>query len=410
MAPLAAAAAVVLIVAAATVTSQMLFAGSRSTAGTGNLPRGMGYVLTGDHTVVPVDLATGTAGKPISFAEPGGPVGLVIPPRGQIGYVATVRGLVIPINLRTGKAERPIRIGGVTQGFLMARGGRIGYALQPPFGVAVVNLASRTRMRFIRIRGAYHFAMTPNGKTVYVLGQSSSHITLTSIATATSRVVRTITVGARELSGAVMAPGSDLMVGPDSRTVYVVRSVTAIGAGTEIVPIETATSAALAPIVLRTPARYLFIAANGKTAYEIGVKDLIPIDLATGRSLSPIPVPGPKVVIAVGAIAVASPPTSTMFMLPLFGSDPSVVLRVDTATNTALTPIRIGAGRWAADALIVGPSGKTLYVFSAFRYAQPRSVPDETLMTQVRVATGAVIKTTTLPGDGFFLVFQSGAS
>jgi DNA-binding beta-propeller fold protein YncE len=407
MAPLAAA-ALVLLVAAATVIPQVLLGGSPPAAAPARPPAHVAYVLTQQQTIVPVDLATGAAGKPIRFVEPGGTVNLVVPPRGTTAYVATVRGDVYPVNLRTGKTERPIRLGGITQRFLMTPNGRLGYALQPPFGVAVVNLATRSPLGFIEVPHAQQFVMMPDGRTVYVLGISGKHVALTPIATATSTTLQPIAVGSSNGLDPDAAIRFYLAVGPGGRTVYVDLPIVGSDAWTKIVPVNTATNTARAPIIVRTPAQGVFLAANGKTAYTAAINGFIPIDLGTGRLLRAIPIAYAKEAVGIGFTAVTSPVTSTMYIIP-HGFSTSVVQRIDTATNTALAPVRVGSPRWPVFDLAVSPSGTTLCVLSGYPYVQPESVPDETHLTQVRVSTGAITRTTTLPGNVFLLVFPSAA-
>src|SRR5690349_6517923 len=60
------------------------------------------------HTVTPVDIATGKAGKPITVGT--GPQELAVTPDGKTLYVAEYDDTVIPVNLATGRPGTPIII------------------------------------------------------------------------------------------------------------------------------------------------------------------------------------------------------------------------------------------------------------------------------------------------------------
>ena len=72
----------------------------------------------------------------------------------------------------------------------MTPGGRTAYVLEPPYGVAVVNLAAAKLARFIKIPEASAFALTPDGATLYVANRYGS--TVTPVDTATGNLQRPI--------------------------------------------------------------------------------------------------------------------------------------------------------------------------------------------------------------------------
>jgi DNA-binding beta-propeller fold protein YncE len=136
-------------------------------------------------TVVPLDLATGVAGPPIK------PVGLqpnqiVITPNGSTAYVeAADSGIVTPISTKTNTVGKAIKIGGT-------------------------------------------MALTPNGKTLFVLGQYS----ITPISTKTDKIGKPIKIST-----------GGMAFTPDSKTAWVI-------AGNSIVPINLATDKAGKPIAI----------------------------------------------------------------------------------------------------------------------------------------------------------------
>ena len=98
-----------------------------------------GYVADpGMNTVIPISMATGTAGKPIRLPQGGyGPDWIAITPDGKTAYVAndSQPGTITPISTATNQAGKPIRVGGAFPS---------------------------------------QIAITPDGKTAYVLGRSTS--------------------------------------------------------------------------------------------------------------------------------------------------------------------------------------------------------------------------------------------
>ena len=84
--------------------------------------------------------------------------------------------------------------------------------------------------------------------------------------------------------------------------------------------------------------------------------------------------------------------------------DPTVV-PVDTATATAMQPIRLGPPRWFAWGGVFAPGGKTLYVlsyetsFKTGRYLAAR-------MTPIDPATGTVGKPIDIPAGEDAIAFR----
>lgn len=405
--PLAAAAAVLAVVLAVTVIPDALRAGSRhssqSTTGRGAAGQShFAYVDTGEDTVVPINLATGAALAPISLGVPGGPSGMVLAPNGKTLYVATVRGQLVPVDIASRAAEPPIRLGGVTHGLLMTPNGRTAYALQPPYGVAVVSLSGRAMIGFIRVHDASDFLMTPNGQTVYVLGASANNatLTLTPIDTATSSPRAPIVLGPR---ATVPSPLTAMGVTADGKTVYVQTSSTKapLSSTAVIVPVDTATNTMGSPIRTGVAADGIVLAPNGKTAYLISFKSLIPVDLRTGKVLAAIHLPLPKGAFPIDLFA-SSSHSSIMFVL-LASGNPGTVVPINTTTNGALRLIQLTRHDWQAAEIAFGPTGKTVYVLSD--YALSNGWIPETLMTPVQAAAGIVGRSITIPGVAMDLVF-----
>jgi hypothetical protein len=93
-----------------------------------SVPTGTAYVInSGGGTVTPIDLATSTAGKPITLTDPADAI--AVAPDGKIAYV--INGFpsrtMTRINLATNTAEKPINLGAEPEQIAMAPGGNTAY-------------------------------------------------------------------------------------------------------------------------------------------------------------------------------------------------------------------------------------------------------------------------------------------
>jgi len=437
---LAAAAAVLLVVITATVIPQVLQSGSRHRTGRpGSAERvphsHMAYVVGQRDLLIPVDLATGIALKPIPLGVAGGDVGVAISPDGKVVYVLTVRGELVPVDVRTGTAAPAIKVGGVSQDLVTTPDGKAAYVLEPPYGVVAVDLATRTALGLIKIPNASSFALTPNGKTLYVLGATTSTPAstpvpvLTAIDTATNAIAGTLTLTAPDLhsrcptrSGNGSQPGSSCLprgwhvnqqsvtMAPDGKTVYVVyesgNSRTSRQTGF-IVGVEVAGNTELKPIAVTDSRAWtgnpvdLAISPDSQTGYLTGIDSVVPVDLRTGAALPSIALSGSR--LDFGYTVTFSPDGATAYMIQNIGS---TVVPVDTATSTALPPIRlVGSAGWMLDGGVFAPGGKTLYLLS---YGGGKGAVLPGRMTPINVATGAVGKSIDFPAGLDGIVFSPG--
>ena len=412
---LAAAAAVLLIVITATAIPQVLQSGSRHRSGSpaaAHLPHShMAYVMGGAprDLLIPVNLATSAALKPIHLGLRGGESGIAISPDGSLVYVLTVRGQLVPVDVRTGTAGQPIKVGGVSQKLVTTPNGRAAYVLEPPYGVEAVDLAARTALGFIKVRGADGFALTPNGKTLYVLGTNASttisttDLVLTAIDTATNATVGTLTLTGPDLRPHLRGwhvMEESVTMAPDGKTVYVsymsFSASTPLRTDASIIPVKVASDTELKPInVSRSGIQNFTISPDSQGGYVSGAQSVTPIDLRAGTALPPIPLPKSQQSYAL----TFSPDGGTVYAVDESG--PAVV-PVDTATNTAQKPIRLaGWPRWNQDSSVFSPDGKTLYVLS---YANDMTTAAR--MTPIDAATGAVGKPIDIPAGLDGIVFS----
>jgi DNA-binding beta-propeller fold protein YncE len=409
---LAAAAAVLVIVITATVIPNVLQSGSRHRSGGPVAHTHIAYATTQRDQLIPVNLATGATLTPITLGVKGYDVGLAISPDGKMVYVLTARGQLVPVDVRTGKVGQPITFGGISQELVTTPDGKSAYVLQPPYGVVALDLATRTGLGFIKIHDADSFALTPNGKTLYVLGLTASTKSpvLTAIDTATNTTIATIELHA---SGTAMVPISpwSLAMAPDGETVYAVfdyeRGTVARPRSTdEIIPVDVTSNTVRTPIVSGTVSgvlwRGLTISPNSQTGYLQQTQSLSPVDLRAGIVRATMPLRFP---FGVNNDLTFSPDGQRLYLIQSIGAK---VIPIDTATDAAMRPIQLGTPRSyvASDGVFAPGSEKMLYVLSGGTF--PKFMPGygPGLMTPVDVATGAVGKSIDFPDGLDDIVFS----
>ena len=433
----AAAAAVLVIVITATVIPQVLQSGSRHRGGAPSAAEHshMAYVVTQRDLLIPVNLAASITLKPILLGVAGGEAGIAISPDGTLVYVLTVRGQLVPVDVRTGTAGQPIKVGGDSQDLVMTPDGKAAYVLEPPYGVVAVDLATRSALGLIKVHNASSFALTPNGKTLYVLSVTTSTAAstgvpvLTAIDTATNAIAGTLTLTGPDLhsrcpsTGHGSGPNSmclprgwhvmqqSVTVAPDGKTVYVtyesVNNRTSRKSGF-IIPVGVASNSELKPIAVSGSAASVWtgnaldfaINPDSQTGYLAGLRSVYPIDLRTGAVLPSVPVPASHN-LDFGYDLTPSPDGQRLYMIQNIGS---TVVPVDTATSTALPPIQLaGWPHWMLDEGVFAPGGKTLYVLS---YASSNSALQAGRMTPINGATGRVGKPIDIPAGLDGIVFS----
>ncbi|MGO9780945.1 MAG: putative Ig domain-containing protein [Streptosporangiaceae bacterium] len=196
-------------------------------------------------------------------------------------------------------------------------------------------------------------AITPDGKTAYVVNGNSGSPTVTPIATATNTAGRPIPVG---------SDPCDIAITPDGKTVYVVNSFS-----DTVTPIATATNTAGPPIRVGHAPDAIAITPDGRTAYVATVNygspsrparpgagypsgSVTPIATATNTAGPPIPAGDLPISMAI------TPDGKTAYVAN-FSS--GTVTPIATATNTAGPPIRTGSNPFD---IAITPDGKTAYV------------------------------------------------
>jgi len=266
----------------------------------------------GGHTVTPIDTATNTALKAINVGK--GPNAIAVTPDGKTAYVVS---------------------GGEFAG-------TCGEGSGPANTVTPIRTATNTALKAIKV-GNFPDAIviTPNGKTAYVSNGGNGAApgnTVTPIDTATNTALKAIKVGT--------FPGP-IAITPNGKTAYVVNEAIS-GSGT-VTPIRTATNTALKAIKVGSGADAIAITPNGKTAYVVnGFSGTVtPISTATNTAGKAIKVaqatdirngPSSIAITPNGKTAYVSIPSMSIRT----GQTADTVTPIRTATNTALSAIKVG--------------------------------------------------------------------
>jgi YVTN family beta-propeller protein len=218
--------------------------------------------------------------------------------------------------------------------------------------VTAINTATSKVLKTITVGyGPDAVAITPNGKTAYVISNRSD--TVTPIDTTTNTALKPI-----KLAG---SPGA-IAITPNGKTAYVTTGEYTV------TPISTATNTALKPITVGNGPEAIAITPNGKTAYVVNVfsSTVTPINTATNAALKAIKIGNPITAAGyLGASTIVITPDGKTAYISDPSTDPSAAAQVTpiaTATNTALKPIKVG-GFPAATAIT--PNGDILYVLTS---------------------------------------------
>jgi YVTN family beta-propeller protein len=270
-------------------------------------------------------------------------------------YVAASQdgsGVVTPIDIATGTAGTPIKIGPDAGCLAATPDGKTVYACSGESGwVTPIDTATNKAGRAIRVtQGPLQIVITPDGRTAYVLSQDNVPGTgriagpgfLTPVHTATNTPGPRINVG--------LDPGQVVM-SPDGSTVYVISVMSET-----ITPISTATNKAGPAIhIAITGGGTMGLTPNGKTLYVTGITGTVTsYSTATGkagRTISLGESMGPEAIVF-------SPDGRTAYVAD--GAS-SYVTPIDTATNTAGPPIKVGKWPEGDDGVVITPDGRTVY-------------------------------------------------
>jgi YVTN family beta-propeller protein len=301
------------------------------------------YVLnTKSGTVTPIDTATNTAGKPIKAGPPYGVENIVFAPDGKTAYIGDSRG-VIPMSTATNKLGKPIPAPGGGNLYITPNGKTV-YDVVIHGEVVPITTATHTAGKPIPLPGLEEAAaMAPDGKTLYAAIPQQNEIV--PVNTATNRAGTPIS----------LASPSDMVITPDSHTMYVARSPVA-GASSVVTPINLVTGKVGRSINIGSDvSNYLVVSPDGHTVYVFAENEVVPISTATNTVGKPIKIKDVPTGFAFspsGKTAyVASTDTQT-------APYQSWVTPITLATHTAGVPVKTGLNTYS---LAVTPDGKTVY-------------------------------------------------
>jgi DNA-binding beta-propeller fold protein YncE len=264
------------------------------------------YVATGLSTasstqgVQPIDLTTGTPGKPIPLTNPSDAI--VITPDGKTAYVFNgfPSRTVTPIDLATSTPGQPITLANPPDAIAMAPDGKTAYVgiesatttgSQVQYDFAPFDLATNKLGKPVKLSSGQPAAISiaPDGKTAYVLSQSSSTVvTVTPIDLTTDTAENPVDFSANPgPATSYLGQPLAIAISPDGATAYV-----ADGASSTVTPIDLATNTPGKAISLsgKRGADAIAISTNGATAYVANepTSTVTPIDLTTDRPEKPI--------------------------------------------------------------------------------------------------------------------------
>jgi YVTN family beta-propeller protein len=337
-------------------------------------------------SVTPIDTATNTVIKNIPVSR--NTTAVAITPDGKTAYVALNalrpggRGAVIPVSTSTYRAGRPIKVASILPAtMLITPNGKTLYAGDWDSGTVIpIRTATNTAGRPIKT-GANPFAIamaiTPDGKTVYVVNEEP-HGTVTPIDTAANAAGKNIKVGVTPFA---------IVITPDGKTAYVLNLAQGEPGKGTVTPINTAANTAGKPIPIKHAAfplasNLMVITPDGKTLYAVSNTTLTPIDTATNTALPAIRV-APR--YGLDTAAAITPDGRTVYVDGEFArSNRGFIVPVSTATGDVGKAIVV---RGSPGLMAITPDGKTLYILRA---GGPPPLPQDVI--PVNTATNTVGK------------------
>jgi YVTN family beta-propeller protein len=224
----------------------------------------------------PVELSTGAVGTQVPIATEGSPSDVAITPDGKTAYVAG-GGDLVPIDVATNTAGTPIEVGFCPNGVAVKPDGSRVYVTDLcDSTVSVVDVATGKELTTVSV-GSFPvaIAITPDGARAYV--SNSGEKTVTPIDLATNTAGTPIEVGE--------APRG-IAVTPDGTRAYV-----AVGSEDAVKRINLADNAVGPAIGVGDFPQQIATTPDSSRAYVLGGdQPVTPIDLAAGTPGTPIPV------------------------------------------------------------------------------------------------------------------------
>jgi len=297
---------------------------------------GFAYITNG-FSVIPLNMVTGVAGKPIP--QPGGALDLAAAPDGQTIYVINpAAGTVTPISTVTNKPGRPIPAGSYPGVIAIPPSGTTAY-VGGATAVTPINLATGTPGKPIPLPGeAETITVAPDGQTIYVTGEDDvnpSSTAITPINTATNTAGTPILVS-HDVGQLAFALGGQIMY--------------AVGGGPppSVTPIDTRTGKTQAPV---SGVDAVTVSPDGEVAYfsDTSTYTITPVnplsDKPADRPVRLGVMPGNMIIEPDGTTAWVLVSSSRYYVLPPGAPiPPEAIIPVDLTTGSRGRPITVPQG------------------------------------------------------------------
>jgi DNA-binding beta-propeller fold protein YncE len=239
--------------------------------------------------------------------------------------------------------------------------------------------------------------ITPNGSVICVLTDNFHRAYLTRINARTGTAAAPIFVPA-----ATDLPMS-FAITPDGRSAYVFAPADPSTPGS-VVPVNLVTGSVGRQIGV-IGAQQMVMSPNGRTVYVLSQPaghhgtshaQVVPIDTATNTALPPIKV-------AAGGIAdsiAVSPDGRTVYVATFWVNHVSAVTPISTASNSALAPIPIRLAAYSGGFLTIAPDGNTAYLYGNSQYVFPIDLHADKVLKPIRLPSdyACVIRKNTCTG------------
>jgi len=271
-------------------------------------------------------------------------------PGTSVVYVVNIPPGLIPVDAANHRAAKPIALPTDATGVQVTSDRRTAY-FRAGSSLVPVDLRTGARGQPIAVRASSSaYAIAPDGRTAYVLaGRSLIPIDL-----------RTGSAGRR--IGVPYLSTDNFIIAAGGRTACLIgTTITASGLGEHeiIEPIDLASGRALRAISV--PGLLdAAVAPDGRVAYVASGNALEPIDLATGGVGRPVRLP---MMLGIGAIAITAD-GRTAYVGNVKPEKPSdgMVVPIDLTTLRAERPIRVPSYPYSITDIVIAPDGRTAYV------------------------------------------------
>jgi len=317
--------------------------------------------------VIPISLATNTPGTPIRVPEGVGDGPFVTnassSPDGrtiyEVGFNGGSGSTVTPINTAASTVGPAITVNNAAdaQQFAVSPNGKTAY-LSATEGLFRISFAANTASKLSGCSRCLYgaIAFTPDAKTLYAITSGTRTDTVTAVRTASNTALARIALPAPENKSHFRSFARQIAITPNGKTAYVLFSPAGAQPGqTSVVPISVATNTPLTPIKISAPgfADNLAITPDGRTAFVLSTRAVTAIDTATNQAEATISLP-PSVGNAY--YMEVAPNGQILYVLT-----PGGVVPIRTASGAVLPTIKV-PGLYTFSVMAITPDSRTIYV------------------------------------------------